>query len=237
MNKSTIKLTCFLVLIAINSSLIVYSFIGSKKVLGIVQGFHWVPNTWFSHQLHLLGEKSLRDADTHSYRFTYIPSFDQPFTIRIDIRANGEGKLRYSVAATVQGFGRRLRLSSSNRISRSQTEGLLRMLDENGYWELPREVNVYGLDGSTWIIEGVKDGAYHVVGRWEPELTNEKAVFDLGTYFMGLAGKPSNSITMLILLILSWAYLFFGTPILLILFLFALIKKLRESKKNGDTYP
>ena len=234
MNKSTIKLACFLVLIVINSSLIAYSFIGSEKVLGIVLGFHWVPNTWFSQQLHLLGEKSLREADSHSYRFTYIPSFDQPFTIRVDVRANGEGKLRHCVAATVQGFGRRIRLSSSKKISRSQVEGLLRILDENFFWELPREVSVYGLDGSTWIVEGIKDGAYHVVGRWEPEMTNEKAVFALGTYFMDLAGKPSYSISILILLILAWAYLFFGTPILLILFLFALIKKLRDSKKNGE---
>ena len=32
----------------------------------------------------------------------------------------------------------------------------------------PQE-NIVNLDGAQWIVEGVKNGQYHVVDRWSPD--------------------------------------------------------------------
>ena len=46
----------------------------------------------------------------------------------------------------------------------------------NGYWTLPREIDRYGLDGGTYILEGRRPEAdicgkrsYHLVSRWSPK--------------------------------------------------------------------
>jgi hypothetical protein len=40
-----------------------------------------------------------------------------------------------------------------------------------GFWELVTHEDSVdsGPDGSQWIIEGTKDGKYHVVDRWSPK--------------------------------------------------------------------
>ena len=41
---------------------------------------------------------------------------------------------------------------------------------ETDYWNLPTvvEMSEIGLDGHEVVVEGVKDGNYHIVNRWEP---------------------------------------------------------------------
>ncbi|MCV5690214.1 hypothetical protein OFN32_39010, partial [Escherichia coli] len=50
----------------------------------------------------------------------------------------------------------------------SRTRILLEALTRIGFWDLPADEGrgELGFDGSQWIIEGVKDGKYHRIERW-----------------------------------------------------------------------
>ena len=37
------------------------------------------------------------------------------------------------------------------------------------FWELPGPDTNLGLDGAQWVLEGVREGRYHVMDRWSPE--------------------------------------------------------------------
>jgi hypothetical protein len=44
------------------------------------------------------------------------------------------------------------------------------LINDTGFWEAKENSNErLGYDGSTWIIEGIKNKEYHYVNRWSPE--------------------------------------------------------------------
>ena len=61
-----------------------------------------------------------------------------------------------------------LTTSKTTQIGQKETDILLETLERLKFWHLPaNETGVGGLDGAQWIIEGVKDGKYHIVDRWD----------------------------------------------------------------------
>lgn len=42
-------------------------------------------------------------------------------------------------------------------------------VDQLGFWQMGRDTEPGGNDGAQRIIEGVKDGKYHFVDRWNPK--------------------------------------------------------------------
>jgi hypothetical protein len=49
----------------------------------------------------------------------------------------------------------------------------LAALDSANFWNTPTlpdaDENAVELDGAQWIIEGIRNGKYHIVDRWSPE--------------------------------------------------------------------
>jgi hypothetical protein len=60
----------------------------------------------------------------------------------------------------------------------------LHLLDKANFWDLPVRDERFGLDGTTFIIEGVKDGKYQVVKRWSPE---QGAYWDAAAFLLEFA--------------------------------------------------
>jgi len=59
---------------------------------------------------------------------------------------------------------------------------LLAQLRRVDFWSLPSHTDEEnGADGAEWIIEGVKEGKYHVVRRWSPE---KGPIRELGLVFV-----------------------------------------------------
>jgi hypothetical protein len=145
---------------------------------------------WYSRQLEALEEPSLLELAKNSYesyRFLWLRSFHHPVAVRFDMRADGIGVLTTKVASGAGGFKPGHLVENMSRpLTRAQTQAFLARLKKVGFWSLPSPVNDQtGPDGSEWIIEGVKEGKYHVVDRWSP---NEGAVHELGLYLaIGLA--------------------------------------------------
>jgi hypothetical protein len=75
------------------------------------------------------------------------------------------------VASGSGGFTPGTLIESTTRVlGISETKSFLSRVDNLGFWTAPNPVNDQtGTDGSQWIIEGVKNGKYHVVDRWMPK--------------------------------------------------------------------
>jgi len=150
-------------------------------------------SAWYSGELKRLQEPSLlslsKDQTRESYRFFWVRSFHNPIAIRLDERADGTGVLTTKVANGEAGFPRtitHLIEDTSRPISREQTRAFLSQLERTGFWSLQGSVrDQTGTDGAQWIIEGIKNGTYHVVDRWSPKAG---VVRDLGlTFIFGMA--------------------------------------------------
>ena len=61
-------------------------------------------------------------------------------------------------------------------LSEEQTDWFLGKIGENTFWKLPSIQETMGLDGSQWVIEGIKNGSYHLVDRWSPKDGEVRAI-------------------------------------------------------------
>jgi hypothetical protein len=162
-----------------------------KKALGDDSRSDEFKAKWYSQELEVLQEPSLlelaKNPASESYRFLWLRTFHHPVTVRLDVRADGIGVLTTKVASGAGGFRPGHLIENMSRpLTREQTQAFLARLTKVGFWSLPSPVNDQtGTDGSQWIIEGVKEGKYHVVDRWLPD---KGAVRELGLYLaVGLA--------------------------------------------------
>ena len=131
--------------------------------------------SWYSKHLRAMREPSLSSGygggrGAEVYRFLHLPTWGRPFAVRIEkvvsnvsmraVRLSGSGGYEPGVIAEEL-----TRTKQPNYWKR-----VVERLDEIDFWRLPtEEKGVRGMDGRETIIEGWKDGKYHVVVRWSPE--------------------------------------------------------------------
>ena len=135
------------------------------------------------------------DPEAELYRITFIPTFVGPVKIRVE-RHREEFVL---VAKRLSGQGGfevgNLKDEKKRRLKPEEWNHLLALIDKAGFWNMPyvekaSEPNEKGevtlcLDGSEWVLEGVKNGKFHAVNRYCP---NEKTFEEIGLYPAKLSG-------------------------------------------------
>jgi len=123
-------------------------------------------------------------ASTESYRFLWLRTFDKPILVHIAIIGDHQITATYKEADGASGYevGSLCAHESIDVTQVFRDEGLgdgeitaiienIRVLARENFWNLPYELDegIIGVDGSTWIVEGYKDGQYHFVNRWSPD--------------------------------------------------------------------
>ena len=135
------------------------------------------------------------DREAEIYRMTFIPTFFSPVKIRVE-RHGEEYEL---VAKRLSGQGGfevgRLKDEKKRRLKPEEWSRLLALINKARFWNMPYaekkiEPNEKGelticLDGSEWVLEGVKDGKFHAVTRYCPD---EKPFEEIGQYLAKLSG-------------------------------------------------
>lgn len=137
---------------------------------------------WYVKHLRAMREPSLwetsRNPKNHVYRLLWLRTFHKPISVRLAVNDDGTGLLTVKILSGQGGYEPgRLVTNRTRRLSRDQVDLFLEQVDEANFWNLPTKEEekqqgtevVVGLDGAQWILEGVKDGTYHVVDRWSPE--------------------------------------------------------------------
>jgi hypothetical protein len=130
---------------------------------------------WYSKHLSAMDEPSLwkqvADKGAESYRFTWLRTFHPPFAFRVQVRADETGALIVKSTSGAGGYDPgHLVLKKAIPLSAAQVRRFISTLRDLRFWDLPTtDPSGAGLDGAQWVLEGVKDGRYHVVDRWTPE--------------------------------------------------------------------
>jgi hypothetical protein len=140
---------------------------------------------WYSAQLHALQEPSLLELAKHgeaeSYRFLWLRTFHHPVSIRVELQADGSWIVVTKIASGRGGYGPgTLTTNTSRKLTTQEAHSFLSNVEKGGFWNAPNPINDQaGMDGSQWIVEGIKTGHYHVVDRWMPK---NGPVRDLGLF-------------------------------------------------------
>jgi len=142
-------------------------------------------NRWYSRELFALGEEALHHLPGQVYRFSYFHAFWNSFTVRIIINDDGTGDVFYKIGDRSAGpYSSGLLRYERARLNEAETLEFLNLLNKTDFWSLSAEVERMGLDGWRVVIEGVKDGVYHIVDRWVPE--SNDPVSDIEQFFHDL---------------------------------------------------
>ena len=127
------------------------------------------------------------------YRLTVIPSVGGPFMIRVSkIFKDSSLKLVYR---KLSGFKNRedIRIDLVHTLDSIEypqaLDSLSILLDNLNFWELDNDWECDGADGDIYVLEGLKNGRYHLICRWSPEvctLSESQYMIDLIKYLEGL---------------------------------------------------
>lgn len=128
---------------------------------------------WYSKHLRAMAEPSLliaaRDKAVIDYRFLWLRTFDHPIAIRLAIQPDGTASLTGKVTSGHGGYEPgRVSQSESLEVSKAGVQRFNDFLQLASFWSLRTNEDTGGNDGAQWVLEGVKNGSYHVVDRWTP---------------------------------------------------------------------
>jgi hypothetical protein len=168
---------------------------------------HSSSDTWYAYTLNALEEPPLfplrSNGSVQVYRFLWLPSFQRPISVRLTINSDGSGSivarsvdLHTGLLQKVPSDTAKLILDTTRDVDKAQVQDVLGQLQRFAFWEMPTEeaqaapqvphgtiVRLPELDGSRWILEGIRGGEYHVVDRWSPK---ENSYSQICKYLLGL---------------------------------------------------
>jgi hypothetical protein len=146
----------------------------------------------YTRVLEALGEPPLCASEleqkvTERYRFVWLRSFNPPTVARLSIDGNGGISAGYKEASdTSYPHGRLaedltmdviedLRKRGFDEEEATEFPDTIRHVADDKFWDLPYAIDdgSIGVDGATWLIEGMRDGECHVVERWSPDRGDE----------------------------------------------------------------
>ena len=129
-------------------------------------------NDWYGKPLTAMKEPSLLDPvddDKEIYRFLWLRSFDHPMAVRIE-RSLTDTKLIFTETSGDRDREPETIIRHEEKsIDDSQWCRFLTLMDQAGYWNLGEDREGGAQDGAQWIVEGVREGRYHLVDRQSPE--------------------------------------------------------------------
>ena len=142
-------------------------------------------NEWHSLELMALDEEAIYDSNGHIYRYAYFRDYENQIVVRIEINDDGTADVYYKVSkGFARGNGGGISKSETAKLSEKETQEFLSLLSKANYWDMPKEIDSVVWGGHNVVVEGVKDGTYHIVDRREPEKSDP--VYDMEEYFISL---------------------------------------------------
>lgn len=130
-------------------------------------------------------EPTVQPAQTW-YRFVRLPTFGSATVVTLEPRGE-DFVTRWRVFSGQSGFQVGPVEREAAQTNKSEfVSSLVAELDRR-LVHAPEYDGEIGVDGETWIIEGVKNGRHHLVHRWSP---SSGWVREIGARFLTAAGLP-----------------------------------------------
>jgi hypothetical protein len=133
---------------------------------------------WYGKSLERMKEPRLpnfvKHVDVDVYRMMILPTWGNPIAVRVQ----KHGELYSLSARRLDGQGGydpgKLVEAKDIELGADDSKSLAVLIQNLNFFQLPTEDDVIGNDGDQWIIEGVSQGKYHVVQRWEAQSIDPK---------------------------------------------------------------
>lgn len=133
----------------------------------------------FERHLRVFGEGPLctTTGSGESYRILFLPSFLGSGVARVESRGDSAWVIGRRGADPVN----KVAMGAQRRRAISAVEWVRfnALLDSLNFWtqaaEEPMKPGMGRVDGDTWMLEGVRAGAYHAMSRWFPGETETHA--------------------------------------------------------------
>jgi len=155
------------------------------EISPIIKDLRYFNNEWYSLELMALDEEAIYDSNGHIYRYAYFRDYENQIVVRIEINDDGTADVYYKVSkGFARGNGGGISKSETAKLSEKETQEFLSLLSKANYWDMPKEIDSVVWGGHNVVVEGVKDGTYHIVDRREPEKSDP--VYDMEEYFISL---------------------------------------------------
>jgi hypothetical protein len=174
---------------------------------------------WYSQTLAAMGEPSLfilrADKSIQVYRFLWLPSFHRPISVRLTINSDGSGTVvarsvdrHMGLLTKPRSDTGKLIVDTSGKATSADVANVMKQLDSVKFWSMTTKESPEGfqgvdagqpgytqvplpkLDGAGWLLEGLRQGEYHVVDRRSPE---KDSYSQLCRYLLGL-GKVNAAL-------------------------------------------
>ena len=146
----------------------------------------------YPKQLVAYGDKPqsdlAREGNKPIYRISCFPSFAPPVIVRLHVNESGDG-----IAFLNRWGGRRalddrryFREGTPYDVSAPDVSKFLALVKSIDFWNMrPEPDSPPDYDGSTWVLEGIRNGEYHEVSRRSPKHGDFR---DAGLLLMNYAG-------------------------------------------------
>ncbi|MBW8039610.1 MAG: hypothetical protein FVQ85_06380 [Planctomycetes bacterium] len=149
----------------------------------------------FTKYLKALKEPSIykqRDISNKKvFRFTWLRTFHEPVSIRLEIKPDGSGIIFAKKIYSGGGFEvGRINKNKKKKIAKEKTDEFLKLIKEKNFWDIPSIKDSMVIDGAQWMIEGLYDQKYHLVDRWSPKT----GVREIGLFLLDLSGLKIREI-------------------------------------------
>ncbi len=153
--------------------------------------------SWYRNHLRAMEEPRLCPGRrVEAYRFLWLRTYDEPVAVRVD-REGTRYRLTLKELSGQGGYAPgTLRQSSKRWLTAAEAAEVHRHLARIGFWALStrRPADDYGEDGAHWILEGTRNGRYHVVDRWTPGArASGRGYRDACLFLLRLAGYTVDS--------------------------------------------
>ena len=127
----------------------------------------------------------------HFYRFLWLRTFDRPAVVTISSTDDGQVEIRSKIFSGQSGFG--IGQIEQEVTTTNKSPAIDTLMADLDRWlpYVPEFNGDIGVDGATWMIDGVKDGKYYIIHRWSPE---SGWVRDIGLRFLGAANIQEKKI-------------------------------------------
>ena len=137
---------------------------------------NWI-RKFYSSSLAAMEEPPLKYKRTvETYRFVWLRAFHPPVAVRLWKTGNQSymsTKQLSDVGVPINGeanFPKSLAVNETQSITEAEWTHFQVLLKQAGFWSMPTtDETPIGLDGSGWLLEGVKQDEYHMVHRQSPE--------------------------------------------------------------------
>lgn len=124
------------------------------------------------------------------YRFLWLRTFHAPIAIRVSQEAQRASIVTKKSDGTGGYQPGMLVVDDERRLTEEEWTSVAEIVRNVSFWTA-RATSRMGLDGASWLLEGVKDGKYHVIDEWSPR---EGPAREFGLALLELSGLTESPV-------------------------------------------